>query len=79
MKSCRDVILPCAAPVSKVIVALSSSFGTSQAWRARFDIFHRKNCHLFFETDGVATDGVSVSNFEILGDNGYYSFQFATL
>jgi len=29
LKSCGDVILPCATPVMKVIVTLSSSFGAS--------------------------------------------------
>jgi len=29
LNSCGDVILPCATPVLKVIVALSSSFGAS--------------------------------------------------
>ena len=29
LKSCGDVILPCATPVLKVVVALSSSFGAS--------------------------------------------------
>jgi len=41
--------------------------------------FSSKILSFFLATDGVATDGVSVSNFEILGDNGYCPFQFAML